>query len=376
MGKIKILHCADFHFDTPFRELAGAAAEKRKEDLRETFGRVIQIAKEEEVDVMLISGDFFDNERVMKTTLDHIIKKFEEISNVRVFISPGNHDPYTPKSYYHLVQWPENVHIFDSHATGIAIPDLNLWVYGAGFSKFHEKQALLQGFQVEDRTMMNIMVLHGEVVSEGQGSDYNPITQKSISESGLDYLALGHKHSFSGIMKAGETFWAYSGNPEGRGFDETGSKGVLLGTLEKGRCDLYFQEICKRRYMTVKVDIEGLDTYEEITEKIKEQVIDPERAENLYKIILTGEIKEDFTIHTEVLREKLSSTFYSVKLVDETTPELDYEGLANEFSLRGIFIRNMLEKLEEMPDEEGKKQIKRALKLGIQALGTGEVIIE
>ncbi|MBB6214084.1 DNA repair exonuclease SbcCD nuclease subunit [Anaerosolibacter carboniphilus] len=376
MEKVKLLHCADFHFDTPFRELAGVEAEKRKEDLRETFGRVVQMVKEEQVDVLLISGDFFDNDRVMKTSLDHIMKKFEEISNVRVFISPGNHDPYTYKSYYHLVQWPKNVHIFDSNLKGIVIPELNLCVYGVGFSKSHEKQSLIQGFQVEDKNMLNIMVLHGEVVSEGQGSDYNPITEKMISDSGLDYLALGHKHGFSGIMRAGETFWAYSGNPEGRGFDEVGSKGILLGTLEKSRCDLVYREICKRKYMVVKVDIEGLDTYEEISEKIKEQIIDSERTQNLYKIILTGEVKEGFTIHPEVLREKLFSTFHNVKIVDETTLALDYEGLANEFSLRGIFIRNMMERLSQTQDEETKKRIKNALKLGIQALGTGEVNIE
>ncbi|KXG76410.1 metallophosphoesterase family protein [Thermotalea metallivorans] len=376
MKKVKILHCGDFHFDTPFKELSGSIAEQRKEDLRETFGRVIQTAKDEKVNLLLISGDFFDNDRVMKTTLDYLIRKFEEIPHIRVFISPGNHDPYTYKSYYRLIRWPSNVHIFDTNLKGIWIPEYNTCVYGIGFSKKYERKSLIEGFHVENKELVNIMVLHGDMVSEGQGSDYNPIARGTIESSGLDYLALGHRHSFSGVTKLGATSWSYCGNPEGRAFDELGSKGVVVGTVEKGRCELSFREICKRKYMVAKVDVEGVGTYEEIVERIREQITDPERERNLYKIILTGEIGEGFSIHREVLQDKLHGDFYYIKLVDETTFAVDYESLAREFSLKGIFVRNMKEKIDRASNEEERKRLICALKLGMKALGTGEVRVE
>ena len=84
MKPVKILHCADFHFDTPFRELSGTIAERRKEDLRETFGRVVNIAKKERVDIMLLCGDLFDNQKVSPMTIDYLIGKMGEIPKVRV----------------------------------------------------------------------------------------------------------------------------------------------------------------------------------------------------------------------------------------------------------------------------------------------------
>ena len=44
----------------------------------------------------------------------------------------------------------------------------------------------------------------------------------------MDYIALGHIHKFSGIKRIGNTYYAYSGCPEGRGFDEEGDKGIIF----------------------------------------------------------------------------------------------------------------------------------------------------
>lgn len=376
MQKIKILHCGDFHFDTPFFGLTAAEAEKRKEDLRETFGRIVSVAKEEETELLLISGDFFDSEKVMKTTLEYIIKKLEEIPQIRVFISPGNHDPYTYKSYYRLIPWPDNVHIFTSKLESVWIPELNTCVYGIGFSKNHEKKPLLEGFQPENPQCINIMVLHGEVVSGEQNSDYNPISIEHIEKSQLDYLALGHRHSFSGINKAGSTYWSYSGNPEGRGFDELGAKGIILGEMSKGACNLNFREICKRKYYEQVVNIQGVATYEEIVEKIDEQIMDRDRRRNLYKLILQGELSEGFVLHSAVIAEKLENCFYFLKIVDDTEDYVDYEALSDSFSLKGVFVRIMGEKIRKAASLEEKRRLEFALKAGLRALRDGEVTLE
>ncbi|MEW9123280.1 MAG: DNA repair exonuclease [Thermotaleaceae bacterium] len=376
MEKVKILHCGDFHFDTPFYGLSPGEAEKRKEDLRETFGRIIDLAKDTEIDLMFISGDFFDNEKVMKTTLVYIIKKLEEIPQIQVFISPGNHDPYTHKSYYHLIQWPENVHVFSSKMEGIAVPHLNTWVYGIGFSKHHEKKSLLENFTLENPSCINLMVVHGEVVSGEQESDYNPIPIETIEKSGLDYLALGHRHGFSGIQKSGNTYWSYCGNPEGRGFDELGAKGIVMGEIAKGYCHLHFHEICKRKLFEKIIDIQGAGTYEEIIEEIYAQVQDLSKEKNLYKLVLKGTLSEGFILHPDVIEEKLGDNFYYVKVVDETEEYLDIKELQDSFSLRGLFIRAMEEKIKKAANPEEKKRLELALKAGIRALRDGEVVFE
>lgn len=376
MRPVKVLHCADFHFDTPFRELPGSKAEIRKEDLRETFGRVVNLAKQETADIMLICGDLFDNQRVNPMTIDYLINKLRQIPEVRVFISPGNHDPYNEKSYYSLVKWPPNTHIFKDVLEKVEIEDLHTCVYGRGFSGHHHLTSLLRGFSVEDPQKLNIMALHGDVVQSGQISDYNPITIGDIKASGLDYLALGHRHSYQGTAKAGATYWAYCGCPEGRGFDEPGDRGVLFGEAGKGICNVTYHEICKRKYLELKIDIESCYTYEEITERIRDKAQSMEPAKNLFKIKLQGEIPEDFVLYMSVISEKIAEEFFYHKMVDETSTRINSELLVESFTLRGLYAKKMIEKIRTTQNQEERRKAELALKYGLRLLQQGEAGIE
>ncbi|MBM6838232.1 metallophosphoesterase, partial [Clostridium saudiense] len=68
MRKIKILHCSDIHFDTPFKDLTREVANNSREELLEVFKRIIDLAIEESVQVLFIAGDVFDNFTVNKST--------------------------------------------------------------------------------------------------------------------------------------------------------------------------------------------------------------------------------------------------------------------------------------------------------------------
>ena len=61
MKQVKILHCADLHFDTPFKELTKEVSENSKEELLEVFKNIIDLTIKENVEVLLIAGDVFDN---------------------------------------------------------------------------------------------------------------------------------------------------------------------------------------------------------------------------------------------------------------------------------------------------------------------------
>ena len=372
MDGVKILHFADIHFDSPFSELSVNTAEKRKEDLRETFGKAIDLAGREEVDIILLAGDLFDNTTVMKSTLDFMKKKFLDIPRIKVFIAPGNHDPYNTKSFYNLISWPENVFIFKDKYTQISIPELNTIVHGIGFSVSHERESLLKGIRAQDQGSINLMVLHGEI-SKGGVNDYNPFTPQEIGESRMDYIALGHKHEYSGILREGSTYYAYSGNIEGRGFDETGEKGAILGTVSKRGVDLKFVPLQKRKYIVKEVDVTGCSTYEELVFKINQEEEDCNN--NLFKIVLVGELPEYFRLNLELLVSKLKGVFYYVKLVDKTSIAINLESLVDKYTLKGIFAGSMVKAMENMEEEE-KELYREALKVGLQALAGGELTLK
>ena len=212
MNKVKVLHCADLHFDTPFKELSKEVSDTSKNELLEVFKNIIDLAIDENIEVLLIAGDVFDNLTVNKNTLFFISDQIRRIKNIKVFISPGNHDPYNEKSFYSMINWPENVYIFKGDMEFKEVKELNLIVWGAGFRNSYENETLLRGINI-DNDKINIMLLHGEITSSNSKNEYNPIYINDIYNSNIDYIALGHRHKFSGILKEGMTTYAYSGCP-------------------------------------------------------------------------------------------------------------------------------------------------------------------
>ena len=94
------------------KELNKNISRKSKNELLEVFKKIIDLVIEKKVEVLLIAGDVFDNLTVNRSTIFFIIEQLKRISNVYVFISPGNHDPYGEKSFYKLIDFPNNIYIF------------------------------------------------------------------------------------------------------------------------------------------------------------------------------------------------------------------------------------------------------------------------
>ena len=371
MNKIKVLHCADLHFDTPFKELSKEISDTSKNELLEVFKNIIDLAIDENIEVLLIAGDVFDNLTVNKNTLFFISDQIKRIKSIKVFISPGNHDPYSEKSFYNMINWPENVYIFKGDMEFKEVEELNLIVWGAGFRNNYENETLLREVNV-DNDKINIMILHGEIASTNGKNEYNPIYINDIYNSNIDYIALGHRHKFSGILKEGMTSYAYSGCPQGRGFDESGEKGVIIGEVYKGGTDLSFFPICKRKYVTKEINITGNNNYDEVIFKILSDLSDEEIHKNFYKIILKGELKEYFNLKENLLVEKLKNKFYYIKIINDTSIEINLEELSKDYSIKGKFIAKILEKLKDASDAD-KEMLKLALKIGIQCLSEDEV---
>ncbi|ATD55884.1 metallophosphoesterase family protein [Clostridium chauvoei] len=374
MKEVKILQCGDLHFDTPFKELSNKLALISKEELLEVFNKIIDICEEELIDIFLLSGDIFDNLTVNKKTLSFIKNQLQRIPMVRVFISPGNHDPYHEKSFYKMIDWPENVHIFKGEIEKVFIEELQTVVWGAGFNFQHVKKSLLKGIEAVEN-YINIAVIHGDISNVEGGNEYNPITLKEIGESNVDYIALGHRHGYSGILRERNTCYAYSGCPQGRGFDELGDKGIIIGKVSKGAVDLRFSKTSKRNYYVEKINVTDSVGYEEIKFRILDSIDKEKREKNLYKINLIGELDGAFNLKEEIVLDKIKEDFYFVKIVDNTEVKLDYTEIARDFSVRGIFVKKLLEQLEDA-EESDKEIIKMAIKLGMQCLSEEEVKID
>ena len=319
---ITVIHCADLHFDSPFSGLDSAhKAEIRREELRQVFGRITNLARTENADALIISGDLFDSSSVSSQTLRYIKEKLSQISDIPVFIAAGNHDFNAPGSFYRLFDFGKNVHIFSDEIEKIECKGFN--VYGVSFAAQEETDSKLKDFCVDDTEQINIMAIHADI-----DGAYNPITKQEIQESGLDYLALGHIHMFSYKMQFGKTCAVYPGCPEGRGFDELGPKGVVKAIIDKNNVDVEFVPLSKRIYHEISVDVSGAESYETLCGRILLAM--KGSPDDLYKIVLVGEA--EFYIQPAVILESLHC--FSAKIVDKTKAKLDLKELSEEYSLK------------------------------------------
>lgn len=360
MNSVKILHAADLHMDSPFEALPGEKAAIRRAEQRRLLGRLAQLANREGVQLVLLAGDLLDTGDAYMETAEELIKALGSI-DARVFISPGNHDYFSAKSPYNKLKWPKNVHIFNNSCVErIELPDIGAAVYGAGFTDT-TCPGLLKDFHAgRNGDMVNIMCIHGEV--NAPVGAYNPITTQEISRSGLDYLALGHVHAESGLQRAGDTFYAWPGCPEGRGFDETGDKFVYIAQVSEEGCKLRRECVAKRKYEILNVDMSG-------GEDIISQI--PDNTENdIYRIILTGDTED--APDMAAIKNRLENRFFALQLRDRTSLRRPLWDRAGEDSLRGVFLKKLKTMHDSAATEEQRQLYKSAALWGLAALDNRE----
>ena len=371
VNQVKILHCADMHLGAELTML-GRKKSTREAEIKKTLMDIIKLCQEDQVQILLMAGDLFDNVHVPESTLDEIKDGFASLKDTIVAIAPGNHDPATVDSpYLKKNYWPENVIIYKSLLEQVEIEKLGVRLWGAAFTGTYVENSMLQNFTVPKDEFINICVMHGDFVAKNQKSNYNPITEKQLANSGMEYVALGHIHKQTEILKAGDTYYAYPGCPEGRGFDELDEKGVYIGVVFKGLCKLEYRVLCQRMNIELHVDISDAissrTALDIVLDKMKSKYGDDYR-DNLYKVILEGTIADTVSIDCNDIKAALDEIFF-VKIKDHTTIKIDFDTVATETTLKSIFIRKMVGQINDTSPDE-KEKLDTALRLGLKAFSS------
>ena len=365
MSKIKILHSADLHLDSPFQGLTAGKAAIRRGEQRQLLSALGILAREEKVDIVLLAGDLLDSGNTYYETGEELARCLGQLE-MPVFISPGNHDWYSPKCPYARLKLPENVHVFTKpEIESVELPELGLRVYGAAFTDKHSGP-MLRNFRAERQEgVLNILCIHGELGMAD--SPYNPISLEELRDSGMDYVALGHIHKASGLEKIGDTWYSWPGCPEGRGFDEAGEKTVNLLELGDGECKLETRSIAQRRYELMKVDVTGSDALLAVHTQLPDETV-----KDIYRIILTGETEQSPDLRQ--LYTALSELFFQLQLRDETRLRRSVWERAGDDTLRGLFLEKLKKRYDEAKTEQQRIVIEQAARWGLAALDNGEEV--
>ncbi len=357
---MKILHTADWHLDSPIVGRTPEQTQLLRTGLLSLPDKIAALCKNEGCQLMLLAGDLFDGSYT-KESLDQVRNALEEVK-IPVFISPGNHDFCAPGSVYLTESFPENVHIFTHPAMeAVSIEDLDCKIYGAGYTAM-DCPALLKDFHAEGPERWHIGILHSDPLTSG--SPYAPLNANQVKNSGLDYLALGHIHQ-GGSFRAGEALCAWPGCPMGRGFDESGRKGVLLATLEQDSVGAQFLPLNAPHFYDEKCDA-GEDPAEALS-----ALLPPIATQDFYRITLTGYCQKP---DLDALAKQFSH-IPNLELRDRTAPEPDLWGSMDDDTLEGVYFR-MLHDAMETDNEALQQRLKLAARISRQILDGQEVTLQ
>ncbi len=316
---MKIIHTGDIHLNSPLQSSFSLEKAKiRNNEIMQTFKKMVEFAKNNDIEVVIIAGDFFDCNNISKKTEQFVFDVISSAEKTKFLYLAGNHDE--------KVEFREK------------LPD-NLIVLKDGEKHFYENVCIcgIESYNSIDfsKENYNIAVMHGEIVN---GFDKYQINLKELQNKNIDYLALGHIHKGGEgkIDERGE--YAYCGVLDSRGYGEYGEHGfILLDTDLKQR-----KFVCMSSRIAVKqeVDISNLKSNVEILNAIAKAVETIDNS-SIVKVVLTGGYDENLLKDINYLQQSFEEKFFNFKIEDNSVIKIDYDSYKNDISLKGEFVRQV-----------------------------------
>ncbi len=359
---MKIIHCADLHLDAKMESrLTPEQAKQRREELLHTWDRMAAWASEQDVRVVLIAGDLFDTRRVRRTARRRVLQTMAAYPQIDFVYLRGNHDD-SELWEGEASEIPPNLKRFSETAwtsydygetviSGIEITKNNRDTYAA--------RLLL------DPSRTNIVTLHGQESDYAGTDDTCPVLLGPLRNAGIDYLALGHVHSYCRQRLDERGVWCYAGCLEGRGFDECGEKGFVLLEVSNGRVTDTFIPFAGRCLYEETLEVSPEDDMPRLLARAEEQLAH-RSPRDLVRLVLTGRTAMEEPVEPARFAERFDGRFFYFIVKDRTRVAVDYARYAADPSLKGEFVR--LLEAADLPEEERAGIIA----LGIAALSQEE----
>ncbi|MBL8207705.1 MAG: metallophosphoesterase [Blastocatellia bacterium] len=358
----KFLHIADIHLGISRYRRFGTV--DRTRDFFEAWSDCLQrYALAEEVDFVVIAGDFFDTRRVEPQAMDHAMFGLVKLKDagIPVIVVEGNHDQREASHQFSwlrsLAKWgfikllepfyeddgtirfdPWNDVTRKGSYIDIDTADGGFRIFGTtwyGTTVARQLPALVDAIQKHrSAERFSLMLLHTDV--EGQLNrpiPALPVAKINELKSTVDYLALGHTHKNFEIDG-----WVYNpGSLEACNIDEYANiRGAYLVEVKDGKHEArLMRDYWQRPFVRVRFEVGGRTTPEELHEALFAQLHteisshDPDQEANLAPILevtLTGQLGfKSSLLELNRLRDEIKEEFHPfLCIVRDLTVPVEY----------------------------------------------------
>lgn len=297
-----------------------------------TISNIFDLALEHKVDFVLISGDVFENNNVSDKDVSAVISIINKYQNIPVFLLPGNHDSLGSGCVYDrdIFRRVEHLTILNSFEP-VEIGDAIL--HPLPIYSRYSSEGDHSFLDVKEQSGVHIGVTHGSLMGKfhGEGEIDYPINLGCVEECGLDYLALGHWHSWSiHEDSAGVPRIAYSGTHEQTKYSEKDAGYCLLVEIsEKGANPVIKPLKCGRlSWASFDYEISSVEQLSDLEGLLKEH-----KDHNMLELNLWGRLSLDDenelkrilayhdTLH-EDFRANIDSLRYTVPIDKDSARDL------------------------------------------------------
>jgi DNA repair exonuclease SbcCD nuclease subunit len=355
---VRLLLFADLHLDAPFAWASPEAARLRRRNRRETLTRILALAEAEQVDAVFSAGDLFEHDRVSPDTMEFVRASFARTDRP-VFLAPGNHDWFSERSPYALVDWPSNVRLFtEARLQPIELADgLTLW--GAA----HRAPANTDGFFTDfrpDRGGVHLALAHaserGALGWQEMGKQpHAPFDASEIQATGIAHAFLGHYH-----LPRDAARYTYPGNPDPLEFGEEGERGAVLVTVAPdGSVTRDRRPVAVSHVHDVVVPLDDAAHAEDVRQLVAAAL---DGLDGCVRVTLEGELAPVVQLDLRELARIGAHLDGLVVRPGRLTVGYDLESIGAESTIRGQFVRDAG---EEVGDSDLRR---RVILTGLRAL--------
>ena len=381
---IRCLHLADLHlgWSPDGRDFPSDKVRIRRQERDSVFETAVNWAIDPEngIDFVIIAGDLFETHTPDPALVEYVLSLLRRLegAGIRTITVPGNHDEIT----YHNSVYRE----YGSERTwpGILVrnpmPDLvcnfdvkgvSVFIYSLAYTGGLTKVSRLTDFPRQDEPGLHIGIFHGSLDWDGVSDRSLPLESQRLASAGYDYVALGHIHKYR-EMRVGRGLAVYPGLIESKGFSDLGCGCMTIAGFEPEddfqgssgfRVSLESVNIPVREHVVLDVDISTKESHEEIVSECKMRA----QPDAMARIALRG--VPSFDVESARLRASLQEHFFWVELEDESSffESGDIARFAEEPTIRGYFVRKLLDRLEDSTSERAKEVLRLALRKGLAA---------
>ena len=361
-ARIKFIHCADLHLDSPFQGLTTkepSLADRFKHSTNEAFVKIIDLCLAEKIDFLTIGGDTFDGADRSLCAQILLRDQFEKLhkANIPVIIVAGNHDPLS--DWLTEIQYPENVHLLAGNKVEQVPIEKNgkiiTTLFGISYKVREVAENLSLKFQVKEKDTISIGLLHANVGSRKEHASYAPCSINDLKAANMDIWLLGHIHTPE--ILCDDPLILYPGNIQGRHINEDGPRGCYIIKIDSS-CKISYEFkpvqniLWKQEEINIKDIMTAIELTDVLSDKCEEELSKLSNNEKgiviRWKLIGSSPLYHELTMtnKTEETKEILVERFFkqtpfifpeSIRL--SIKPERQKENYLNQENFIGDFLR-------------------------------------